>query len=282
MPKELNCKWAFGIQDPINQKGPNSATTMSFKGSKFHSFIRESIQNSMDAVDDRTKPVHVRFDWRQFSRHQFPEFCKLKKHIQGCLDSFPGNDNAEKLYRPMLSYFDQENIGYIRVVDTNTTGMHYDAEDNSSPFMAFISDGVATHANKGAGGAFGFGKDVFWAMSPISTVFVSSKTDSEVNFEGVTKLCTHSIIPGELLVPNGSYDTDGQRKVITEEDKIPEEFRPKQKGTTIFVLGVPNIDESVKKELVKAVLRNFWMAIYNNKLTVEVNIVLNKILAQRI
>ena len=71
MSKELNCKWFFGPQSPGNEKGPNDPTEMSFKGSKYHSFIRESIQNSMDAVDDITKPVHVSFDYRQFSGMEY-------------------------------------------------------------------------------------------------------------------------------------------------------------------------------------------------------------------
>lgn len=274
MSKELNCKWFFGPQPKGNEKGPNNPTAMTFKGSKYHSFIRESIQNSMDAVDDNTKPVRVCFDYREFSGMEFPEFFNLKEHIEGCLNNYPDNENAEKLFRPMLEYFknfrSEQNIGYIRVVDTNTTGMHYDANDNRSPFKAFISDGVAAKTNNGAGGAFGFGKAVFWAMSPISTVFVSSKTDTEVNFEGITRLCTHYVKPGELLSPNGLYDTDGQGEVITDEYHIPEEFRPKEKGTTVFVLGAPYISEAIENELVQAVLRNFWMAIHCNKLTVKI------------
>ncbi len=274
MSKELNCKWFFGPQPRGNEKGPNNPTAMTFKGSKYHSFIRESIQNSMDAVDDETRPVQVCFDYREFSGMEFPEFFNLKEHIEGCLNNYPGNENAEKLYEPMLKYFkdfrSEQNIGYIRVVDTNTTGMHYDANDNRSPFKAFISDGVAAKTNNGAGGAFGFGKAVFWALSPISTVFVSSKTDTEVNFEGITRLCTHYVTEGELLSPNGLYDTDGRGEVITDENMIPEEFRPREKGTTVFVLGAPYIDEVIEKELVQAVLRNFWMAIHRNKLTVKI------------
>jgi hypothetical protein len=273
MSQELNCKWYFGPQAKGNEKGPNNPTALTFKGTKYHSLIRESIQNSLDAVDDSDQPVTVSFDYRGFSGLEFPEFFKLKDHIIGCLDKYPNDENGEKLFRPMLEYFDNfqvdQNMGYLRIVDTNTTGMHYDPDDAKSPFNAFISEGIASKPN-GAGGSFGFGKAVFWMLSPISTVFVSSKTDFETNFEGQSKLCTHFLEPGKDLSPNGLYDTNGEGKVITEELRIPEYFRPKQKGTSVFVLGVPYVDEEIHKELVESVLRNFWMAIYRKKLIVKI------------
>lgn len=272
--KELNCKWHFDPQAKGNEKGPNNPTALTFKGTKYHSLIRESIQNSLDAVEDKTKPVTVSFDYREFSGTEFPEFFTLKKHIQGCLNKYPNDENAKKLFEPMLDKFEgfllsDQKIGYLRIVDSNTTGMHYDVTDPKSAFNAFISEGIVSKPN-GAGGAFGFGKAVFWMLSPISTVFVSSMTDNEVNFEGQSKLCTHYIEDGPDLSPNGLYDTDGKGEVITDETKIPEYFRPKQKGTSVFVLGVKYISDDTKNELIEAVLRNFWMAIYRNKLVVQI------------
>lgn len=274
MTKELNCKWHFDPQAKGNERGPNNPTALTFKGTKYHSLIRESIQNSLDAVYDRTQPVIVSFSYHSFSWREFPHFFVLKEHIEGCLNKYPNDENAKKLFLPMLKYFGRgfsldNNIGYLRVVDYNTTGMHYDRNDGSSPFNAFISEGIASKPN-GAGGSFGFGKAVFWMLSPISTVFVSSKTDNNVFFEGQTKLCTHINDDGQLLSPNGLYDTDGLGEVITQEDCIPEYFRPTEKGTSVFVLGCPEISDEIKNELIMAVLRNFWMAIHRNKLIVNI------------
>lgn len=267
--KELNCKWYFGPQDPANRKGPNNPTTMSFKDEDFNSLVRESVQNSLDAVKDNTKPVEVSFAKRSFSGGELPEFFKLKDHIQGCLDEFPGNENAQKRFGPMLDYFSggfiDRNISYLRIVDRNTTGMSYSENDPHTGFYKFLAEGVAQD-KEGAGGAFGFGKDAFWALSPISTVFVSSRTESQVNFAGLAKLCTH-VVNGEELVSNGQYCTNGQGLVISEEDKIPEEFRPKEIGTSVFVMGINSIDEAA---LIRSVLRNFWAAIHKGKLVVKV------------
>ena len=160
--KELNCKWHFDPQAKGNEKGPNNPTALTFKGTKYHSLIRESIQNSLGAVEDKTRPVTVSFDYREFSGLEFPEFFTLKEHIQGCLDKYPNDENAKKLFIPMLDNFSgflrsDQNIGYLRIVDSNTTGMHYDVTDPKSAFNAFISEGIVSKPN-GAGGAFGFGK----------------------------------------------------------------------------------------------------------------------------
>lgn len=269
MSKELGCKWYFGPQDSANRKGPNSATAMSFKDEDFNSLVRESVQNSLDAVKDSTKPVEVSFALRSFNGLEFPNFFELKKHIQGCLDKFPNNENAEKRFRPMLQKFAdgsfEQEIHYLRIVDKNTTGMNYDADDPSSGFYKFLAEGVAQDKD-GAGGAFGFGKDAFWALSPIATVFVSSRTDTQVNFAGLAKLCTH-IVDDMELVPNGQYCTDGRGLVVSDESKIPTEFLQKEVGTSVFVLGMNSIDESA---LIRSVLRNFWMAIHKEKLVAKV------------
>lgn len=269
MSKEKDCKWFFGTQDSANIKGPNNATTMSFKDEDFNSLVRESIQNSLDAIEDKSKPVEVSFAIRGFSGLEFPNFFELKKHIQGCLDMFPYNENAAKRFTPMLdkfanSKFNQE-IRYLRIVDRNTTGMNYDENDTNSGFFKFLAEGVAQD-KEGSGGAFGFGKDAFWALSPIGTVFVSSMTGQQVNFAGLAKLCTH-IIGNNRYVPNGQYCTNGEGLVISDKDKIPDEFLPKEIGTSVFVLGIDHIDEGA---LVRSVLRNFWMAIHKEKLVVKV------------
>ena len=267
MNKEKNCKWFFGTQDDVNIKGPNNPTMMSFNDEDFHSLVRESIQNSLDAVDDKTRPVVVSFAVREFNGMEYPSFFELVEHIKGCLDKFPVQ--GEPLYKPMLRYFASsrlnQRISFLRITDSNTKGMIYDSTDANSGFYKFIAEGVAQDA-EGAGGAFGFGKNAFWSLSPISTVFVSSQTkNGNVGFAGISKLCTH-LVNGDLLLPYGKYTSNGD-VVLTKKEDIPDTFSPKSIGTSVFVLGINSVDEDA---LIKAVLRNFWMAIYKNKLTVNI------------
>ena len=241
---------------------------MSFKDEDFHSLVRESIQNSLDAVDDKSQPVVVSFNCRTFSGLEYPSFFELKDHIEGCLTQFPVQ--GKPLYEPMLDLFADDRfhqeISFLRITDSNTKGMSYNPNDDKSGFFRFISEGVAQDV-EGSGGAFGFGKNAFWSLSPISTVFVSSKNkDNEVCFAGISKLCTHTV-NGNLLLPYGKYTSNGD--VVLKNDEIPDYFIPQETGTQVFVLGL-NFSSNDEEALVKAVLRNFWMAIYKNKLVVKV------------
>ncbi len=273
--KEKNCKWFFGPQAPGNEKGPNDPTTLRFKGTPIHSLIRESIQNSLDARDNSNDdPVEVSFDYKEFDAFEYPRFFDLKDHIEGCLKKYPQDENGKKLFGPMLNHFPvsllDQRIGYLRVRDKNTTGMSYNPNDPKSAFNCFISEGNASKPD-GAGGSFGFGKAVFWMYSPIKTVFVSSRTsDNEINFVGQSKLCTHYDKEGNDLSPNGLYSTEGDGKVISNTNNIPDEFLTKEQGTSVFVLGVHFLGDNTHKEMVAAVLRNFWMSIMNKQLVVNI------------
>ena len=57
--------------------------------------------------------------------------------------------------------------------------------------------------------------------------------------------------------------------LVLKNDEIPDYFIPQETGTQVFVLGL-NFSSNDEEALVKAVLRNFWMAIYKNKLVVKV------------
>ena len=69
----------------------------------------------------------------------------------------------------------------------------------------------------------------------------------------------------------GFYD-DNNGKPVCGDENIPSQFRRSEPGTDINILGfkIEDTDEAVT-EMTEAVLRNFWMAILNNKLVVNIN-----------
>jgi len=138
--------------------------------------------------------------------------------------------------------------------------------------------GYNVKTDDAAGGSYGFGHSAFFVMSPIHTILVSTMTDAgKTYFEGAANLCTH-LYKGKDGVETkymhyGYYDNqDGQKPASLQTD-IPDRFYRNEPGTDIYVMGVDGEASKVDaayKEMVKATLRHFWLAIYNNKLIVEI------------
>ncbi len=274
--REKNCKWYFADQPNGQEVGPNNAMEQSFKTHPYASLVRESIQNSLDAVLDKSEPVVVKFSFMEMQGVDYPEFFELQHHIQGCVDYFPNNHNAKVTYGEMCKLFEgnkyHDHLGFIRVSDYNTKGMTYEEGNTDTPFYAFVrSAGVTVKDDSSAGGSFGFGKAAYYLLSPINTIIVSTCTeDYKKYFEGAASLCTHTY-KGAKKMAFGYYD-DQNGKPITEESDIPAKFRRSEPGTDINILGfdMNDTDEAIQ-EMTEAVLRNFWMAIYDGKLVVKIN-----------
>ena len=223
--REKNCKWYFADQPNGQEVGPNNAMEQSFKNHPYASLVRESIQNSLDAVLDKSEPVVVKFSFMEMQGADYPEFFELQHHIQGCLDYFPNNHNAKVTYEPMRKLFEgnkyHDHLGFIRVSDYNTKGMTYEEGNTDTPFYAFVrSAGVTVKDSAAAGGSFGFGKAAYYLLSPINTIIVSTCTENyQKYFEGAASLCTHTY-KGSKKMAFGYYD-DQNGKPITEESDIP-------------------------------------------------------------
>ena len=277
---EKNCLWHFAEQSGGREDGPNDAKLENFKQYAYQSLIRESIQNSLDAVDDEQKPVIVRFSLEEVSTNEYPNFLGLAEHVAGCLSHFPKNEDAKRIYKPMHELLNsirgQMFMTYVKVSDFNTKGMEYKKGDTNCPFYAFVrSAGVTSKSNHSAGGSFGFGKAAYFNISPISTVIVSTKTKKgNYWFEGVSSLCTHDSIKGKkTLMSVGYYDNnDGQP--IGDINNIPTDFIRKENGTDTCLMGVQvkTAKEKIEifDEMKEAVLRHFWLSIYEEKLVVEI------------
>ena len=88
--REQNCKWYFADQPLGGQDvGPNNAMAQNFKKHPYASLVRESIQNSLDAVADKSKPVRVVYSFKNMRWADYPEFYKIKDHIQISIYSSP-------------------------------------------------------------------------------------------------------------------------------------------------------------------------------------------------
>ena len=272
------CIWNFG-KESGSDDGPNDALAENFNSRPTMSLVREAIQNSLDAAIDNSC-VRVVFSFGEFPLSDVPNFLEIKDHIRGCLELYNDNDNAKEYFPPMLDYIRNlgDTINYIKVSDYNTIGMNYiDEVHTKEPFYAFVrSKGVTVKRSRGSGGSFGFGKAAYFGMSKLKTVLISTRTTpkegSKAFFEGVASLCTH-LSNGEKKTAVGFYDNNNGMPV-SDESNIPYKFvRPiNDPGTDFWIMGYDRGEkQQISFDMLEAVLRNFWYAIYSEKLIVVVD-----------
>lgn len=282
---EKNCRWHFATFSGGREDGPNEPMQENFKKTPYASLIRESIQNSLDVCLDNTKPVEMVFKIKSINTNSYPNFFQLKENVRGCLKYFNGNPNANSIYNPMIKYLNAvsavgKKMHYIQVSDYNTKGMNYIPDDRSNSFYAFVrAAGVSAKADANAGGSFGYGKAAYFYLSSIRTIIVSTCTEEgKYFFEGVSSLCTH-MVNGETKVAVGYYDNN-EGNPIEDYELIPDRFKRKDQdgnslgpGTDINIMGIDLSEisaETIYDEMFTALLRNFWLAIYENRLVVTI------------
>jgi len=280
---EKNCVWYFK-EEGGRDVGPNDPVHEKFKQDPYSSIVRESIQNSLDAVKDEEKPVNIEFAFFTLSRNDFPNLFDITTHIRQCSDYYINNTDATGLFKDMNEFLEIEksDMTCLRISDYNTKGMTYEPKNRNSPFYAFLRSGGVSAKNQGSGGSFGFGKGAYYALSPIKTIIVSTKDEKEqVFFEGSTILTTHMDDSDKILTAYGYYDNENGNPTQIE-DSIPSIFRRESTGTDISIIGLWE-DISRKNSMIKSVLSNFWYAIFDNKLTVKIeDITINKNNLERI
>lgn len=281
-----NYKWNF---DPCGPAGRGSGTinpsSKHFKNqTKIQSLVREALQNSLDAACfryDKNHPVKVTFAFKTIDNINvtLPNFLEgLRKHIEGCHAMYPRTN----IYQNMLKYLDEQkdSISVLYISDQNTKGMYYEKDNPDCTFYGYLkADGAHVDQGHGdGGGSNGIGKMASFNYSKLATVLVSSRytNNSQDIFQGATILCSHFANNEEgvrtLYYGGGFYDCNGGEAVV-EKERIPSSLMRSQDGTDIIIVGVDNNDDIIQKEyeeIKKNVMLNFWPAIDNGTLIVQV------------
>lgn len=277
MRKDNNYKWHFAPKSGGRDDGPNDAMGDHFKKSPYESFVREAIQNSLDAKDKTNAlPIHVAFKTGSFSEKEYTNFFEIKRHINACEQTWKNSKGSAKFHK-MVEFMKSKNgvLDYLIYEDYNTTGMEYRRDDMECGFYAFTkSGGNSVKERESSGGSYGYGKAALINLSKIRTILVSTMTScNNCFFAGIASLSTH--IFEKKRVESLGYYTNNQNKEepVYISKEIPEIFRREEPGTSFYIIGVDIPDtKSVKKEIIESVIKHFWMAIYRNELTVTINI----------
>ncbi|QKD00548.1 hypothetical protein EB235_02885 [Mesorhizobium loti R88b] len=132
-----------------------------FDSEKFphvQTFVREAIQNSLDARLDKTQPVHVRFGFYEGAVGSRADFLgDLIRHKQLCGLAWPDEWKTGRM-------------SWLVVEDSNTSGLNGDLGSRISDFWNYwMNFGISNKSGAGRGGR-GIGRITFLIASGISTV----------------------------------------------------------------------------------------------------------------
>lgn len=238
----INKNWIFEKYGEKSTKIDPSSEKF-FKGqSEVDSLIRESVQNSLDAVDNEKKPVKLVF------KNEIIEdsFCKslnlgnLKKHLQEC----------------EIKINNDKKINFIIIEDFNTKGLENSLED------FFYSDNITNKST--GGGSHGIGKAVFPSFSKMKTFFGYSRfANSKSVFQGRSVLKTHDI-GNKSYRPYGNIEIEVKNNVF-----IKKAFDRKQEKGLSIAIPSPNQEELDNMLIKNSFIDQCYIPILEKKLEIE-------------
>jgi hypothetical protein len=215
--------WHFPKSDPAGEANIASYSRTVIEGERTISaleiFVREVLQNSLDAAKDTNQKVIVQFRLRVLQGTALTAFFQainwpaLKRYVTAA--SRASSQRMDRYRFPDPTALEHGVVRVLEINESNTIGLigpdrmireeDYRTWPGETPkaYRALCRDDARREkVSLGSGGTFGLGKAVLWRASAIQTVLFFSRLS--VPFDGVThraagqaRLCTHIIPPNE-------------------------------------------------------------------------------------
>ena len=233
------------------------------------SVIKEFFQNSIDAAEDKTKPVRVKVNLEQITAKDVPGAAQLKKIFTACCKNPAGRTH----YENAIKILNSKQIPVLILSDFNTTGLTGSNTDKKGNYYKFFKSVGGHNKLLGAAGSYGYGKATNIAFSSFDTFFATSvyteKSAEKFLFMGCVRLCSYEI-DGEEKRGLGSFGLPGQLPIRTKSE-IPSYYirRTKEIGTDVFIPAYRNASDW-KNNVIRSTLKIFWLAILKSQLEVDV------------
>lgn len=264
--------WRFPALDDGEREGINDSITKAFSGDSEYFIARECIQNSIDRRVDESRPVKVVFRLNEYPRSIFPSIDKLSETIQSCL-----RDNTSERAKLELEAIKAaaagETIRTLTVSDYNTEGLKGSDNDAAGSWHRLVRAVGSNDPSGVGGGSYGLGKGAPFAASIMRTVYYSSMNESgERIFQGKTRLVSHEGTDGAMKRGTGFYGVIAQNgcRSIRKAEQMPAEFVRSERGTDIIIPAYRAVSDNWQLGMVHSVLKNFWPAIHEKMLEVEI------------
>ena len=271
--KKTKLVWNFSPTGGGAAQGFNDPAVEHFRANVIEHVVREVIQNSLDAKGKRHGPIIVKIEKIELSKEAF-NAKKLKPHFQASLDKLKKENNKKGIsfYENAMNFFNHPKIPVLKITDQNTTGLRGKKWDD-----LVYNEGTSNKDNLEAGGSYGIGKNAPYAASSMNLVCYSTRYLDRRRIEKYIarcKLIAHKLDSRKQLLQHIGFGTS-HTKIQNDQyppmlnSEIPKPFRLEEDGTGIFIVGFEK--RAWKKHATKSITSNFFAAIHDRKLRVEID-----------
>jgi hypothetical protein len=281
----MSIGWVFQQSDSIS--GGNDGAIDTFAGTRIHSMVREIIQNSLDAHDDKQDgPVRVDFSLQRVPRENLQGMDDLKERLRSCQQMAKEQSTWPQvsLYKAAVKEIEMtEIVPFLCVSDYNTVGLEgsVNSVDAKGAWLALTKGVGLTQKPENSLGSFGHGSKAPFTMAKLRTIFyltktINSKGQSEERFQGKSLLQSHRFSDDDFLSGGTGYFGKVNKSMPLINEDIPEwalnlrSVRGEGKGTSILI-PYTNFDVDQFPEIRITVLANFFYVIKIGKLVVSVD-----------
>ena len=235
--------------------------------------VRETIQNSLDAkLDGLSDPVKVVFTESVINREVF-DGVTLRSHLRACHERVrdEGLDPAIGRFYKRADSTLRKNIRVLSIVDSGTTGLN-----SPSKWNALVKqEGAVDKVSQASGGSFGIGKNAVFNVSAVRTVlystyYLAGRRGRQEKIQGKSALMSHRDPESNAEVQHVGFMEWPKPKTLSD---LPKQLRLDGVGTGVFILGFnpqTTNDREWIDEMAKAVVENFFSAIHDKALVVEI------------
>lgn len=262
-------KWDF-TKSSGQIKGISDGAIEQFSGHILESLARENCQNSLDAHISN-EPVKIMFDLKYIDSKTFPGYNDYIDMLEKSKRYWTKNEKASSYIVKAINTLKTEKLPVLIIKDYNTKGIEEPYSDNDfSPWKSItVLDGGSTKEGN-TGGSYGIGKNAPYAASNLRAVFYRTYNfKGEWAYQGISRFVSFKDDNNDTTSGFGYYGDDKQRPInnIKELDSITKRT---EYGSDVFIFGFCG-DDNWKDDIIKSVLANFVVSIYENKLIVIVD-----------
>lgn len=265
-------KWRFIPNQNSTIVGINDAGIETFTANMHRSLVRESIQNSLDAiVDGYHGPVEVEFSLFDVQTNNLPDYEGLHQAIKLCASSNKDEQDAFEFFDAADNVLASSSTSVLRISDYHTKGLEgSDTCAKGTSWSRLVKESGSSNKGQDSGGSFGIGKSAAFACSDLRTVFYSSlDCKGLISNIGVAKLVSFNDFSLGWTTGVGYYSEDNKFVAIPQLAEFDSSYSRKTSGTDIYILGMHKSSE-MKDAFIRAVLLDFLVSIVTNRLVVRI------------